>query len=165
MNSATAAMVDGIKDACEAWGRAVRWILQSRGEGYPTMATFERAREGELSANDIVTVRQHFGEVMLGDALAVSRAVRGEPPFVQAMPERLHRLIFLQYVVPRRDARRHKITIDMKASEMGIENRKDYYVLLENAHHYLLARIPVGYQPSVPRGTKCNDTVPTLVCV
>jgi len=156
MNSATAAMIDGIKEACEAWGRAMRWVLQSTGEGYPGLSTFERARGGELSANDVGTVRQKFGEVMLGDALAVSLAIRMPP----GMPEEMHRVLFMHYVVPRKDANRDKITVDRKATDLGYRDRRAYYTTLDQSHHFLLARIEM--EPNVPRGSNSQHSVHTL---
>ena len=147
MNTATAAMLDGIKEACEAWGRAMRWILQSNGEGYPTLTTFERARGGELSANDVGTIRQRFGEVMLGDALAVSLAIRMPP----VMPEQSHRVLFMHFVVPQKDAERNKITVLQKARELGYEDRKPYYTALDNALHFLLGRVDIGANQSQQR--------------
>jgi hypothetical protein len=156
MNSATAAMLDGIKEACEAWGRAMRWIIQSSGEGYPTMATIERARGGELDAKS-ADVKQRFGEVMCGDALAVSRAIRTEP----RMPEDPYRVMWMQYVIPRKDAQRNKITVLQKAQELGYEDRKPYYTALENAHHFLLGRITVEIEaPGV--NSRVNGEARTL---
>lgn len=137
--SATAAMIDGIKEACEAWGRAMRWVLSSTGEGYPSLATFERARGGELDAKAIAGITQRFGEVMTGDALAVRLAIRKEPP----MPENLHRLIFMQYVVPHKDCERVRIPIKRKAQELGYPDSRSYYTALDNAHHFLLGRVPI----------------------
>ena len=142
---ATSAMLDGVKEACEAWGRAMRWVLGSNGEGYPTLATFERARGGELDAKAIANIRQRFGEVMAGDALAVRLAIRKEP----AMPEELHRLIFMHYVVPHKDCNRGRITIKRKAFELGYldshgeGDSREYYAELENAHHFLAGRLPI----------------------
>jgi len=148
-------MIDGIKEACEAWGRAMRWVLQSTGEGYPTMATIERARGGELDAK-AKTITQRFGEVMCGDALDVSRAIRSEP----MMPEEPYRVLWMHYVVPRKDAQRRKITITQKAEELGFEDRKAYYIALGNAHHFLLGRIPI--ESVVPHGTFRGHTVATI---
>jgi hypothetical protein len=156
MNSATAAMLDGIKDACDAWGRAMRWVIQSTGEGYPSVSTFERARGGELSANDVGTVRQKFGEVMLGDALAVSLAIRMPP----GMPEQMHRVLFMHYVVPRKDANRDIITVDRKATELGFTDRRAYYTVLDQSHHFLLARIDM--EVNSPRGTNSQHSVRTV---
>lgn len=137
--SATAAMLDGIKEACEAWGRAMRWILSSNGEGYPTLATFERARGGELDAKAVGKLQQRFGEVMTGDAKAVSLAIRQTP----IMPEEIHRVLFMHFVVPHKDANRVKITIRQKARELGYESTRSYYVALENGYHFLLGRIVI----------------------
>jgi len=153
MNSATAAMLDGIKEACSAWGRAMRWILSSRGEGYPTVASFERANQGDMDANSF-TLHQRFGEVMTKDALAVSLAMR-RPPI---MPEELHRAIFMHYVVPRRDQTGKEITVLAKAIELGYTRTKPYYLALDNGYHFLLGRIEVGI--SVPRGT--NGSIHTV---
>lgn len=139
MNSATAAMLDGIKEACSAWGRAMRWILSSEGEGYPTVASFERANQGDMDANTI-SLKQRFGEVMTKDALAVSLAMRRAP----TMPEELHRAIFMHYVVPRRNAQGEEITVLTKAIELGYTRPKPYYLALDNGYHFLLGRIDVG---------------------
>lgn len=139
--SATAAMLDGVKEACEAWGRAMRWVLSASGEGYPSLATFERARGGELDAKAIAGITQRFGEVMAGDALAVRLAIRKDP----VMPEDLHRLIFVHYVVPHKGFNREKITIKQKSEELGYPDSRSYYTALDNAHHFLLGRITIGH--------------------
>lgn len=138
--SATAAMIDGVKEACEAWGRAMRWVLSSNGEGYPTLATFERAREGDLDAKTMTGIGQRFGEVMAGDALAVRLAIRKVP----VMPEELHRLLFMHYVVPHKGFDRQKITIKQKSEELGYPDSRPYYTALDNAHHFLLGRLHIG---------------------
>lgn len=139
MNSATAAMLDGIKEACSSWGRTMRWMLQATGEGYPSIASIGRINEGdmEISASN---VRQRFGEVMLKDALAVSVAIRRAP----IMPEELHRALFMHFVVPRRDGEGQEITVVMKAKELGYARPKPYYLALDNGYHFLLGRIDVG---------------------
>lgn len=144
MNSATAAMLDGIKEACSSWGRAMRWILSTQGEGYPTVASFERANQGDMDAKTI-TLKQRFGEVMIKDALDVSRAIRTPP----MMPEELHRVLFMHFVVPRRNAAGEDITILIKAKELGYSRPKPYYLALDNGYHFLLGRIMIG----VPRET------------
>src|SRR6185437_16817096 len=125
MNSATAAMLDGIKEACFCWGRAMRWILSSAGEGYPSIASFERANCGDMDVKSRL-LQQRFGEVMTKDALAVSLAIRREP----MMPEELHRVLFMHFVVPRLDAQRQEITVAMKAKQLGYPRPKPYYVAL-----------------------------------
>lgn len=137
--SATAAMIDGIKDACEAWGRAMRWVLSSNGEGYPSLATFERARGGELDAKSVTILHQRFGEVFAGDALAISLAIRRQP----VMPERLHRILFMHYVIPHKDVERRRIPVKTKALELGYTSSRPYYDGLENAHHFLLGRVSI----------------------
>jgi len=154
MNSATAAMLDGIKEACEAWGKAMRWIIQAKNEGFPSMATIERARGGELDAK-ASQIAQRFGEVLCGDALAVSRAIRADP----RMPEDPYNALFMQYVVPRKDANRQKITVDRKASDIGLKDRKQYYIALDNAHHFLLGRIMI--ETPVSRGANSVHSVTT----
>lgn len=144
MNNATQTMLDGIKEACQSWGRAQRWILSSTGEGYPSIASFERANQGDMDAKSI-TLTQRFGEVMTKDALAVSLAIRREP----VMPEELHRVLFMHFVVPKRDAQGDDITVLRKALELGYARPKPYYVALENGYHFLLGRIDIGV---VPRG-------------
>lgn len=142
MNSATAAMLDGIKDACQAWGRAMRWILSTQDEGYPSIASFERANQGDMDIKARM-LQQRFGEVMTRDALAVSLAIRREP----MMPEELHRVIFMHFVVPRwriTDHHREEITIAMKAKELGYLRPKPYYVALDQGYHFLLGRIHIG---------------------
>lgn len=144
MNSATAAMLDGIKEACEAWGRAMRIILSSVGVGYPTMATMERARQGSLEPTAPV-LKQKFSEVLLGDALAVSTAIRQEP----LMPEEQQRVLWMHFVVPHRKQDGTKYTVTEKSEELGYKNRRDYYSELDKASHFLLARVPVGYANTV----------------
>jgi len=141
MNSATAAMLDGVKEACCSWGRAMRWILTSDGEGYPSVASFERANMGDMDAKSI-TLRQRFGEVMTKDALAVSLAIRKLP----MMPEELHRVLFVHFVVPRSDHEGQAITVLRKARELGYPRPKPYYIALENGYHFLLGRIEVGQE-------------------
>lgn len=150
MSLATGAMLDGIKEACEAWGRAMRWILTADGEGYPTLATFERARGGELDAKAVGKLQQRFGEVMMGDALAVALAIRRDP----GMPEQLHRVLFMHFVVPRKDSQRRAITVLQKARELGYDSAKPYYVALDNMSHFLLGRITI----EVPCSTWNNVT-------
>lgn len=152
--TATAAMLDGVKEACEAWGRAMRWVLSAQGEGYPSVTSFQRAREGEMDANAQISLRQRFGEVMLGDALAVALAIRREP----VMPEDLHLVVFMQYVIPHKDAQRKKITIRQRAIELGYTEVRAYYTALDNAHHFLLGRIHID----VPRVTSCAHNMNTL---
>jgi hypothetical protein len=146
MNAATAVMLDGIKEACSAWGRAMRWILSSEGEGYPTVASFERANQGDMDANTI-SLKQRFGEVMTKDALAVSLAMRRVP----IMPEELHRVMFVHFVIAKRDAQGADYTVAMKAADLGYNRTKPYYLALDNGYHFLLGRIIVDVDiPRVP---------------
>lgn len=162
MNSATAAMLDGIKEACSAWGRAMRWILSTEGEGYPTVASFERANQGDMDAKSI-SLKQRFGEVMTKDALAVSLAIRREP----VMPEELHRALFMYYVVPRwitepdekGNSQRREITHVMKARDLGYLRVQPYYTALDYGYHFLLGRIEVVSY--VPRGSNHQEAVRT----
>ena len=153
MNSATAAMLDGIKESCECWGRAMRWVLTSNGEGYPNLATFERARNGDLDANSVKVLRQRYGEVLLGDALAISLAIR-RPPM---MPEEAHRVLFMHFVVPRWLPGHQKLSVRQKARELGYESARPYYVMLDHAYHFLLARVEVECFTK----TFCADSVRT----
>jgi hypothetical protein len=155
MNSATAAMLDGIKEACCSWGRATRWILTSTGEGYPSIASFERANQGDMDVKSI-TLTQRFGEVMTRDALSVSLAIRRAP----MMPEELHRVLFMHFVVPRSDHEGQAITVVRKAQELGYPRPKPYYIALENSYHFLLGRIEV--ESTVSRGTNSVHAVLTM---
>lgn len=155
MNSATAVMIDGIKEACKAWGRAMRWVLADTNEGFPSMATMERAKGGELDAKAI-TLRQRFGEVLCGDALAVSRAIRTEP----RMPEESYAALFVHYVIPHIDPDGNDITVRQKSKELGFETTRPYYSALECAYHFLLARVP-----DVPHGTQDARSARTLKAV
>lgn len=157
MNNATAAMLDGIKEACSSWGRAMRWILSAEGEGYPTVASFERANQGDMDAKSI-TLKQRFGEVMTKDALSVSLAMRREP----VMPEELHRALFVHYVVPRRSAAGTEITVLMKALDLGYTRPKPYYLALDNGYHFLLGRIDVGIVPPRTPVTSSDHNVHTV---
>jgi len=151
MNSATAVMIDGIKESCRAWGRAMRWVLSDTNEGYPAMATMERAKGGELDAK-ATTLRQRFGEVLSGDALAISRAIRTEP----RMPEESYAVLFAHYVVPHQDAERNEITVKRKSKDLGYESTRRYYEVLDCAYYFLLARVP-----NVPCETISAHTVRT----
>jgi hypothetical protein len=153
MNSATATMIDGIKESCRAWGRAMRWVLADTNEDYPSMATMERAKGGELDAK-ATTVRQRFGEVLCGDALAISRAIRTEP----RMPEESYAVLFAHYVVPHKDGDRNEITVRRKARDLGFDTTRPYYTALDCAYHFLLARVPVA---NVSHGTVDAHSVPT----
>jgi hypothetical protein len=170
MNSATTAMLDGIKEACCSWGRAMRWVLTSDGEGYPSVASFERANQGDMDARTI-TLKQRFGEVMTQDALAVSLAIRRAP----MMPEELHRVLFVHFVVPRWRRMpaadgflaRQEITVAMKAKELGYPRPKPYYVALDNGYHFLLGRIAIGPEVSQKPNVNTLDTQyehATIVC-
>lgn len=136
--SATSVMIDGIKESCYCWGRAMRWVLTNTNEGYPSMAAFERANQGEMDIKTPI-LRQKFGEVLTRDALEISRAIRTPP----GMPEELHRVLFMHYVVPRRDPDGSELSTQRKAKELGYEKRQYYYAALENAHHFLLARVEI----------------------
>lgn len=137
-------MLDGIKEACDAWGRTMRWAMSDTGEGYPTLSTFERARGGELDAKAAGQLRQKFGEVFLGDAKAVMVAIRREP----IMPEELHRAIFMKHVVPHRAPDRRVISDRQKAEELGYSNKRQYYQVLSNAYHWLLGRVDIATESS-----------------
>ena len=155
MLNATNAMLDGVKEACGSWGRVMRWHLSSNGEGYPTLATFERAREGELDAKAVGRLQQRFGEVFMGDAQAIALAIRRDP----MMPESLHRVLFVHYVIPPRNAQGEMIPIRVKAQELQYASRREYYSDLENAYHFLLGR--VAFPTVGAMGARC--ATPTAV--
>lgn len=151
MNNATAAMLDGIKEACASWGRAMRWILSTEGEGYPSISSIGRINEGDMDISN-ANLRQRFGEVMVKDALAISLAIRSMP----MMPEELHRVLFMHFVVPRWTSVRaadgfpekREITVAMKAKDLGYARPKPYYVALDNGYHFLLGRVAIGLDVS-----------------
>ncbi len=138
--TATNVMIDGIKESCGCWGRAMRWVLSSTHEGYPSMASFERANQGDMDIKSPI-LRQRFGEVLTKDALEISRAIRTAP----FLPEELHRVLFMHYVVPRFDNDGAELSTARKAKELGYQKRQYYYAALDNAHHFLLARIAIPH--------------------
>ena len=55
--------------------------------------------------------------------------------------EELHRVLFMHFVVPHKDANAEEITIRQKARELGYLNTRPYYSALENAYHVLLGKV------------------------
>lgn len=151
------AVITWVDEACKAWGRCTRWMLADTGEGYPSMDVIAKARDGLLNIRASGIAAQKFGEVRVGDALEVARAMRGDPEAgVPNMPIELTATMFAQYVV------RSKINfrIDAVGELLRVElSRTRYFEYVDGAHYFLMARIqtPDAEKPSgrnLPRPTR-----------
>lgn len=137
-------MIDWVDASCKAWGRCTRWILTDTNEGYPSMDTIARARGGYLDAKS-PTLSAKFGEVRLGEALEIARAIAAEP----LMPEALQATLWAQYVV--------RVPSKVRAEVVGryllvTLSIPEYWRNVDRAHHFLAGRLP---RPPVTRGTVC----------
>lgn len=132
-------MIDYVDAACKSWGRCTRWILSDTNEGYPSADNFAKAAAGMLDAATDRSLKQHFGEVRLGDALDVARALATQP----YLREDAHAVLWAQYVARAKTRER----IDVVGQFLGYEvSPARYWRLLDNAHYFLSARL------GVPRG-------------
>lgn len=143
-------MIDWVEPACRAWGKCVRWIEYGRRykrqlihEGYPSQDTIAKARDGLLNVRASGPAAQHFGEVLVGDALAVSVAMRGEPdgwPAIPPMPEQYQVMMWAHYVVI--DANVPK-RADIVGYYMRVElSVRRYWGLVHESQVWLSARLP-----------------------
>src|ERR1700745_3268809 len=139
-------MIDWMDESCKAWGRCTRWILADTNEGYPGMDTIARARGGYLDAK-ARALSSEFGEVRVGEALEVARAMTTPP----LMPEALQATLWAQYVVRARSKQRALIVGQYLRVEMTIP---EYWRNVDRAHHFLAGRI----MRDVPRGTVQHQT-------
>lgn len=139
-------MIDYIDAACKAWGRCTRWILTDTNEGYPSADNFAKARAGMLDAATDRALVQHFGEVRLGDALDIARALAQQP----YLREDAHAVLWAQYVVKAKAWQRAKAVSGYLGVDISIPR---YWRLLDNAHHFLSARV------DVPRGKSLQHEI------
>ncbi len=148
-------MIDGIDDAMFQWGIQRRRIdaggkTVGRGEsegwhvdGWPSRSIAGKTRDERDGASHIGQT-QHFAEVLTGEALIVARAMQG-------MPERLRKVAYAHYVVPKRQTPTKE-----KVRLLGYKHRTAYYDDLHSVHLWVQARW------QVPRDTDCSDSVATL---
>jgi hypothetical protein len=136
-------MIDWVDTSCKAWGRCTRWILADTNEGYPSMDTIARARNGYLDMKGTV-LSGKFGEVRVGEALEIARALAAEP----LMPEALQATLWAQYVVRIPSKGRAALVGTYLATTVTIA---EYWRNLDRAHHFLAGRLP----KVAPRGTSC----------
>jgi len=141
-------MIDWVDTSCKAWGRCTRWILSDTNEGYPSMDTIARARGGYLDMKGTV-LSAKFGEVRVGEALEIARAIASEP----FMPEALQATLWAQYVVHVPSKSRAIIVGNYLSSTVSIP---EYWRNLDRAHHFLAGRLP----HTAPRGTSCFNNFP-----
>lgn len=135
-------MLDWVDDYCKAWGRCTRWILADTDEGYPSRDNITRAKEGFMDAKAQRGLMQHFGEVRLEQALAVSRAMKHPTP----MPEDGLAVLWAQYVPKARS----KVRAHNVSAYLGREmSHADYWRRLDSAHWFLAARIAPESNPKV----------------
>lgn len=145
-------MIDWVDTSCKAWGRCTRWMLADTNEGYPSMDTIARARTGYLNMKG-GTLSGKFGEVRLGEALEIARAISAEP----LMPEALQATLWAQYVVRVPSKGRAALV----GSYLGITlTIPEYWRNLDRAHHFLAGRLP----REVSRGTSCINNF-SVACI
>ena len=93
-----------------------RWHI----DGWPTKSPVGRLLEARAG---VATAREHrFPEVMRGEALQVSRALAGAP-------ERLQRIAWAHYVVPKQTA-----LVKQKAFALQYQSMRTYYRDVHRAH-------------------------------
>lgn len=126
-------MIDWVDESCKAWGRCTRWMLVDTNEGYPSMDTIARAKGGYLDAK-ARTLSAKFGEVRLGEALEVARAISVLP----LMPQPLQATLWAQYVVTCPSKQRASIVGRYLQIQLTLP---EYWRNVDRAHHFLAGRI------------------------
>lgn len=139
-------MIDWVDQSCKAWGRCTRWILADTGEGYPSAATMAKAQAGMLDATAMRSMSRHFGEVRLGEALDVARALRVEP----LMPIQLQSALWAQYVANSRTKERAEVLSQYLAYEVSVPM---YWRYLDRAHYFLAGRLDVPREKQSATGS------------
>lgn len=136
-------MIDWVHNACQAWGDCTRWMLADTGEGYPTRDTISKAQDGLLNVRASGLASQHFGEVRVGTALAVARAMRGAPsdtPSIPPMPYDLTVTMHAQYVARMPNPmKRAAIVSEFIRVELPVRR---YWEFVHDCHVWLSARLP-----------------------
>lgn len=139
-------MIDAIHDMCVTYGIKVRRVYLggyfNREGGFhfdgaatrSVMHKIEKEREGAAD----VQSRQHFKEVLDGDALIIRRASIG-------MAEHRRYLLDLHYVVPKVFVpTKCKIACMEELFPERISNRQAYYDEIDAMHEWLSGRVGVS---------------------
>lgn len=139
-------MITWIDESCKAWGRCTRWILTDTNEGYPSMDTLRKAREGFMDASSRSLLTREYGEVRLATALEVARAVAQQP----LLPEPLQATLWAQYVVCCRARERASAVSRYLHVTLSLP---EYWRNVDRLHYFLAARLT----QDVPHGTRLSQ--------
>lgn len=133
-------MIDWISEYAQAWGRCTRWMRAKTNEGYPGMDVSARMADGSLGGQK-GALKQHFGEVRTGYALAVARVLL-TPPLMEFDTR-------MCFDVHYTDARPQRFKIKEARTLIRREiSTAEYFRRLDHSHYHLAARIvPVGEKP------------------
>lgn len=142
-------MIDWIDPRCKAWGRCTRWILADTGEGYPSSDTIAKANAGMLDATSRRSMTRHFGEVRLGEALEIARALATQP----YMPLDLHATLWAHYVASGPDLKAKVRAAVLSRYLHQTVSEAEYWRKIDRAHHFLSARLTAPAQKPLDR---CN---------
>jgi hypothetical protein len=135
-------MIGAIHDMCYVYGVQVRrkqlgGYFHDQGfhfDGSAVRSFIEKMRAERDGAN-ANQVRQHFAEVLEGDALDIRRAAVG-------LPEYLSYLLDLHYVVPRGFApTKQKIDAMSELFPAKVKGKRGYYAGLDRLHTWIAGRI------------------------
>lgn len=108
------------------WGRAVHYLLFGDA-GWPSRTMLGKIMEEGFTGAAAQNLVHHYPEVLTGEALEVSRAIKRLPS------EEMRTVIFAHYVLTR-------VPVKAKAAKLGIE-RSTYYDRLKSAHLSLSIRL------------------------
>lgn len=139
-------MIAWIDESCKAWGRCTRWILTDTNEGYPSMDSLRKAREGFMDAGSRSLLTIEYGEVRLAEALDVARAVAQQP----LLPEPLQATLWAQYVVLCRARERASAVGRYLHLSLSLP---EYWRNVDRLHYFLAARLT----HDVPCGTSSQQ--------
>jgi len=112
---------DWLEHMCEAWGRSVHHLLFG-DSGWPARTMLGRIMDEGFTGAAATNFVQHHPEVMTGEALEVSCAIKRIPS------EELRTVLFAHYVIRK--------PVKAKAAKLGME-RSTYYAKLDKAHSRL----------------------------
>lgn len=151
-------MIEWVDDAFRAWGLQKRRIYfggffageHFHHDGHAKRSVAAKIYEEREGASESA-LRQHWEEVLTGEALMVSRTLPG-------IPEHWHWMAIYRYVVPNKivDPKTKKLWL-REAFPEKFKARDDYYDHLHSLHTWVTAR-----WREVPHGTDRLDTVATL---
>jgi len=139
-------MIDYVDEACKSWGRCTRWILTDTNEGYPSMDSLRKAREGFMDASSRNLLVREYGEVRLATALEVARAVAQQP----LLPEPLQATLWAQYVVLCRARERANAVSRYLHITLSLP---EYWRNVDRLHYFLAARLVC----EVPHGAQSQQ--------